>query len=291
MEQRIVQSIVVLGLLTAVSGCSSVPYTNRSRLMVVAESQDLEIGEAAYREILDRETISRDEEINRVVRRVGERIAAVADKPGYKWEFVVIEAPEQVNAFALPGGKVAVYTGLLPVAVDEAGLATVMGHEVAHALARHGAKRMSQQQAMGLATVGVAIAVSGAAPTTQRAIFEAYGLGMQLGVALPFSRQMESEADQIGLMLMAEAGYDPRAAIGLWQRMAIREQVGRPPEFLSTHPTSATRIRQLQEWMPGALERFGSAQRRSEPIGKLPGAADSDGTPETAPRKLQPRYR
>jgi predicted Zn-dependent protease len=260
---------VFLGV--AVCSCTTVPYTQRTRLMMVSESEDLTLGAAAYKEILAEQKIDRDPQINRIVRRVGERIAAVAAKPDYQWEFTVIDAPQTVNAFALPGGKVAVYTGLLPVAEDEAGLATVMGHEIAHALARHGAERMSQGMMANLATLGLAVATSGSSAGTQQAIMQAYGLGMQVGVMLPFSRSMESEADHIGLLLMADAGYDPEAAVRLWERMGALAAAGAaPPELLSTHPHSDTRIEQLRQWMPEAQQRYQAAAR--PPVEKLPGA-------------------
>ncbi len=267
-----ITALAVAALTTLVAHCSSVPYTNRSRLMMVSESEDMTLGVAAYKEVLAKEKLSRDPEINRLVKRVGERIARVANKPEYDWQFTVIDAPDTANAFALPGGKVAVYTGLLPVAFDEAGLAAVMGHEVAHALARHGAERMSQGMMANLASLGLAVATSGASPATQQAIFQAYGLGVQVGVMLPFSRSMESEADYIGLLLMAEAGYDPEAAVRLWERMGERERSGAaPPQFLSTHPNHETRITQLREWMPEAQEIYRAAPR--QPAERLPAVA------------------
>jgi predicted Zn-dependent protease len=260
---------VALVAAALLGGCSTVPYTQRSRLMIMAESEDMALGADAYKQVLAKEKINRDPEINRIVRRVGERIARVANKPEYEWEFTVVDAPKTVNAFALPGGKVAVYTGLLPVARDEAGLAVVMGHEVAHAIARHGAERMSQGLLAQLGAAGVALATGGSSAATQQAVLQAYGLGVQVGVMLPFSRSMESEADHIGLLLMAEAGYDPEAAVGLWQRMAQLEgTAAKPPEWLSTHPNDGTRIEQLRQWMPEALQRY---RPSGDPVNKLPG--------------------
>lgn len=263
------------GLVTALvpllfaAGCATVPYTNRSQLMLVSESDDLQLGATAYGEVLKKAKVVHDPQITDVVQRVGQRIAAVADKPDYQWEFTVIDDPKMANAFCLPGGKVAVYTGIFPMAHDENGLATVVGHEVAHALARHGAERMSQDTLLQAGAVGVAVAAgaSGAGAATQQAAMAAYGLGSQVGIALPFNRSQESEADHIGLILMAKAGYDPQAAVVLWQRMEAAEQGAAPPQWLSTHPANATRQQDLRGWMAEA-ERYYTPS--GEPVVLLP---------------------
>ena len=238
-------------LLCTVAACSTVPYTQRSQLILMGEAEEVQLGAAAYRETLRTARRPRDPEVTAVVRRVGQRIARAAEKPEYDWEFTVVDDPRQVNAFALPGGKVAVYTGLFPVARDETGLAVVIGHEIAHALARHGAERMSQAGLLQLGAVGLAAGLGGASPITQDAIFQAYGLGAQVGVLMPFGRSQEAEADRIGLILMAKAGYDPAAALGLWQRME-EASAGAPPEFLSTHPSYQTRQRNIAGWLAEA---------------------------------------
>jgi metalloendopeptidase OMA1, mitochondrial len=183
---------------------------------------------------------------------VAQRIIAVSEKPDLPWEVKVIDE-NQANAFALPGGKIAVYTGILPITRDDAGLAAVIGHEVGHVLARHGAERVSQQmvaQGLGGALVG---GVLGTDPQTSQMVA---GLFAQ-GLMLPWGRKQESEADQIGLILMAKAGYDPRAARDLWVRMAEASKGGsRPPEFLSTHPSEETRIRQIEAWLPEAMKHY-----------------------------------
>ncbi len=240
-------------------GCSTVPYTDRTRFMVLDERQDISLGLSAFQQVLEEERVLTDPQATRQLQRVGRAIADVADKPSFDWEFALIDDAETVNAFALPGGKLAVYTGLYPVAQDEAGLATVMGHEVAHALARHGAERMSQGMALEAIGVALSVAASGQSAGVQQAVMQAYGLGSQVGVMLPFSRQMESEADHIGLILMAKAGYDPRVSVGLWERMSALSGGAGPPDFLATHPSSTTRIAQLQEWMPEALQYFDAA--------------------------------
>lgn len=243
-------TLVLMGMLVIVA-CGTVPITGRQQFMLVSESEEAQLGLTAYREILSKESISRDPRLNAIVQRVGRRIAAVADRPDYQWEFRVIDKDE-ANAFALPGGKVAVYTGLFPYTKTDAGLAVVMGHEVAHALARHGAERMSQSTAAN-AVIGLGAAVAGVQnPAIMQAISAAYGIG----VALPFGRGQESEADHIGLILMAKAGYDPQEAVPFWQRMSSGQGRSGPPEFLSTHPSGDTRIRQLREWMPEALSHY-----------------------------------
>jgi len=261
-------------LLVVAAGCTTVPYTNRSQLMLMSESDDMQLGAAAYQQVLKKEPVVHDPQITAVVTRVGRRIAAAADKPEYQWEFTVIDDPKQANAFCLPGGKVAVYTGIFPIARDEAGLAAVIGHEVAHALARHGAERMSTGTLLQVGAVGVAVAAgaSGAGGATQQAIMQAYGLGSTVGIALPFSRSQESEADHIGLILMAKAGYDPDAAIGLWQRMAAAERSGAPPEWLSTHPSPETREKDLRLWLAEAKQYYKPTGEAIAMLPPIPGA-------------------
>lgn len=245
--------------------CATVPYTNRSQLMLVSESQETTLGAQAYKEVLSKAVIVHDSKFVDPVRRVGERIARAADKPDYKWEFTVIDDDSMINAFALPGGKVAVYTGIFPVAKDEAGLAAVLGHEVAHALAHHGAERMSQGLLAQIGAAGLSVALGGSDPQTANAVMQAYGLGAQYGVLLPFSRSQESEADHIGLILMAKAGYDPHAALGLWQRMEkLNEKT--PLEFLSTHPSYGTRITDIQGWLPEAQRYYKADGSKNEAL-------------------------
>lgn len=245
---------LLLGLAAA---CETVPITGRSQLMLLPEPEEVRMGVQAYHEILRKSKISRDPRLNDLVTRVGTRIARATGRLDYQWEFKVIEDDKQVNAFALPGGKVAVYTGILPVTKDDAGLATVMGHEVAHAIARHGGERVSQGLLvqMGLATAQAAMANRD--PRTVEQVTGLLGAGAALGIILPFSRAQESEADHLGLIYMAKAGYDPRAAISFWQRMeqAARGRPG-PPEFLSTHPSHGTRIREIEQWIPEAMRYY-----------------------------------
>lgn len=241
-------------------GCSTVPETGRKRIMLVSAEQEQRLGLDAYREVLAKEKRSQDKRMTAVVERVGRRIAAVANRPDFQWEFVLLES-EEVNAFCLPGGKIAVYTGLLPVVKNEAALAIVVGHEVAHAVARHGGERISQHLSLEIIEELLSTGLGKASPAVRQGALQAFGIGSQVGVLLPYSRTHENEADRIGLMYAARAGYDPREAIPLWQRM---EAVGRtrPPEFLSTHPREARRIERLQELMPEALAAYNANPQR-----------------------------
>ena len=247
--------------------------------MLVDENQEVAMGQQAYREILRDSVVSRDPEALAILRRVGGRIAQAANKPDYKWVFNLFNYPETVNAFCVPGGEVGVYTGIFPAAKDEAGLAVILGHEIAHALLRHSGERISQTQlaGLGMALVGA----SGLNP----GMVQALGLGAQYGLILPYGRTQESEADHVGLILMAKAGYDPRVALDVWERMAKMEK-GAPPEFLSTHPGSETRMQQLREWMPEALSYY---QARQDPIAMLPSPKSLDTLAARTERELQKR--
>ena len=269
--------------LILLAACTTAPFTGRSQLMLVSEGQELGLGEEAYRHTLRDSVLLRDYEAERIVRKVGERIARAANKPDYKWEFRVIDDPEMVNAFAVPGGKVAVYSGIFPVARDEAGLAVVLGHEVAHALLRHAGERMSQGQLLG---AGLAIAgASGINPQ----LLQVFGMGASVGLILPFSRSQESEADQVGLTLMAKAGYDPRVSLGVWERMEKKEsgrERGAPPEFLSTHPGYETRVQRLREYIPEALTHYRPAEGAME---LLPSLTTLDSPTAKAEREILKR--
>lgn len=243
-------------MLVSLSACATVPYTNRSQIMVMPASDELALGADAYKQVLAKADVVSDPTVTAPVVEVGNRIAAVADRPDYQWEFTVIDDPQQANAFALPGGKVAVYTGLFPIAQDTGALAAVMAHEVAHALARHGAERMSQAQLVQLGGLALAIGLGGQSAAVQNTAMQAFGLGAQVGVMLPFSRSQEAEADHIGLILMAKAGYDPEYALALWQRMEARSEGGQPLEFLSTHPGYGTRQDNIREWLPEARRHY-----------------------------------
>jgi len=234
--------------------CQTVQQTGRTQFIIVPDSQELQLGQDAYKETLDKNRLSTRSDWQAQLRRVGQRIAAASEKPEFKWEFNVIQGKE-VNAFALPGGKVAFWEGIMPVAQDDNGIAVIMGHEVAHALARHGAERMSQS--MGAEILGqiISLGIGQVSPGIHDEVLQAYGLGATVGVLLPWGRTQESEADRIGLTLMAKAGYDPAAAIAFWERMS-KIAGDKPPEFLSTHPSDATRINQIKEWLPEARSYY-----------------------------------
>jgi len=233
----------------SIAGCATVPYTNRHQFNIISEDEETQMGIQAYTDVRKKNKLSHDPEINAMVERVGKRIAAAANKPEYHWEFVVIDDPKTVNAFCLPGGKIAVYTGILPLTQDDNGLAVVLGHEVSHALAHHGAERISDQTVV---TLPLAVILNGQSDAAQTLIQDAFGIG----VALPFGRKQESEADHIGLILMAKAGYDPHHAVTFWKRMAQEMKGKAPPAFLSDHPSDASRIQRIQDELPEALSYY-----------------------------------
>src|SRR6266508_2173847 len=239
-----------------VAACETVPYTGRSQLQFMSPQQETQLGVQAFQQTLAKARLSSDASASEMVTRVGSRIAAVTGHPEYQWEYRLIQDDKQANAFALPGGKVAVYTGILPITRDEAGLAVVLGHEIGHVVARHGGERVSQQLLVNVGLEATMAALSGGNPSTVQQVGALLGAGAAVGLLLPWSRAQESEADHLGLILMAKAGYDPRAAVDLWRRMADHARSGRPPEFLSTHPSEATRIQQIQAWLPEALQHY-----------------------------------
>lgn len=230
-----------------------VPMTGRKQLVDMSREQESSLGLQSYKQILRTSNVVRSGPLADKIKDIGQRIAKVAEDPGFQWEYSLIESP-QVNAFCLPGGKVAVYTGILPIAANDNGLAAIMGHEIAHAIARHGAERMAQQKLLQFGTMAAGVAVSDMDPNQQRAIMGALGIGGQYGIMLPFSRSHESEADYMGLIYAARACFDPREAPKLWVRMGKASGGGQPAQFMSTHPSHQTRIKQLEQWMPEALE-------------------------------------
>lgn len=245
---------VSCAILLLTAACQTVPQTGRHQLLLVSPQEEKSLGEEAYKKTLKESKLSQDQAATDMVRRVGARIAKAAERPDFEWEFSLVE-DKTPNAFCLPGGKVVFYTGILPFTKDETGLAVVMGHEVAHALARHGAERMSTGLLTDLAGKTAGAIFGGGSPETARQVEQAFGMGAGVGVLLPFGRHQESEADQIGLTLMAKAGYDPRQATEFWKRMS-QGQSGAPPEFLSTHPSDETRIKQIEGWLPEAMKVY-----------------------------------
>lgn len=242
--------------------CSSNPFTGTQSLNFVSNSQLFPSAFQQYDSFLKENKVVSGTEDSRRVESVGMKIKSAAERllkskgqsdylNGYQWEYKLVQSKE-LNAWCMPGGKIVVYSGILGVTQDEAGLATVMGHEVAHALANHGAQRMSAAQLQQLGAVGLALATGSKSAEQQQMWQQYYGIGSELGVMLPFGRSQESEADKIGLTLMAIAGYNPEAAIAFWGRMSAVAGGNKPPEFLSTHPADATRIANLKRLIPEA---------------------------------------
>jgi len=267
-----IRTLACAALMAALlAGCvQEVPITGRKQLALVSAGQLQALSDRQYREILQQETLSTDARQTALLQRVGGRVSSAVDRyfaergladrlSGYAWEFRLIESEEQ-NAFCMPGGKVAVYTGLLPITKDENGLAVVVSHEIAHAVAQHARERMSQ--ALVLSGLGLALdrALADQGDKTRNIFRALYGAGAGLGVMLPHSRRQEAEADRLGLVFMAMAGYDPRGAVDLWQRMAAADQGPNVPVFLRTHPTDQARIAAIREDLPEALSYYRDAR-------------------------------
>lgn len=253
---------IIIGWLVA---CSTVPITGRRQLDLIPQSTMLSMSFEQYAVFLKENPVSKDPEATAMVQRVGKRIQKAVETyfaekklasqlEGYAWEFHLVESDE-VNAWCMPGGKVVVYTGILPYTQDENGLAVVMGHEIAHAVAKHGNERMSQALLAEMGGMALAKALEEKPEKTQMLWMAAFGIGTQLGVLLPYSRLHESEADYLGLVFMAKAGYDPNTAVEFWKRMAMAGEP-KPPEFLSTHPSDQTRIRKIQSAIPEIMKKY-----------------------------------
>ena len=258
------KTLLLLALTAVVYGCTKVPITGRRQLNLMAESEGMVQSLAAYQDFLKETPPLGSSDPNvQMVRRIGQRLSSAATKflnengaaervEGFNWEFNVVDDPT-VNAWCMPGGKVVVYTGILPVTKDEPSLALVMGHEIAHAIARHGNERMSQS--MAVQGIGMAAMMSTKPSLGRDILLQSYGVGTGLGM-LAYSRNHESEADKMGLVFMAMAGYDPRKAPQFWQRMAEQGGGQKPPEILSTHPSDERRIADLEAYMPEAMKYY-----------------------------------
>lgn len=251
--------------------CSTVPVTGRKQLALIPSSTMLSMSYQQYGEFLKTNKLSTNQEQTRMVKRVGHRIQKAVEQymadnnmshvlKDYRWEFNLVESPD-VNAWCMPGGKVVVYSGILPITRDEAGLAVVMGHEVAHAVARHGDERMSQALLVETGGVALSAALASKPETTRQLWMAAFGLGASVGVILPYSRLHENEADRLGLIFMAMAGHDPHVAVQFWERMSQEKKGSAPPEFLSTHPADATRIQNIRARIPEAMKYYRKAER------------------------------
>lgn len=256
--------VVILSLAVCIIyACTPVAVTGRKQLNLVPNSEIIPMANQQYREVIAKGPLSSNQEQTQMVKRVGAKIqkavedymsskGASSELTGFQWEYNLIDDPKTVNAWCMPGGKVAFYTAIIPICKDEAGVAVVMGHEVAHAIANHGRERMSQQM-LAQYGLGTLSALMGQNPTLGEELFmQAIGAGTNLGM-LKFSREHESEADRIGLIFMTMAGYDPYQAPAFWERMTAMSGGQEPPEFMSTHPSHATRVNDLKSWIPEAL--------------------------------------
>lgn len=246
--------------------CSTVPITGRKQLSLIPASEMQTLSYQQYSEFIKSNKISTDQQNTALVKRVGTKIQHAVEQymaqnnlssslKGYNWEFNLVEDP-QVNAWCMPGGKVVVYTGILPITKDENGLAVVLGHEIAHAIAQHGDERMSQGLVAQLGGMALQEAIKTKPAMTQQLFMTAFGLGAQVGVLLPYSRTQESEADRLGLVFMAMAGYDPNIAVPFWERMASMNTGSKPPVFLSDHPSDAKRIQDIKNEIPEAMKYY-----------------------------------
>jgi predicted Zn-dependent protease len=261
-----IELIALCGMMLLTAGCETVPITGRKQLNIVPDSTMNSMSFKSYKEVLDKSKLSTDASQIAQVEKVGRRIEQAVEEycsknnlssqiKGYKWEFNLVE-DKQVNAWCMPGGKVVVYTGILPYTENEEGLAVVMGHEIAHAIAKHGSERMSHGLLVEMGGIGLSAALANKPAETQNLFMKSYGAGSQVGVLLPFSRKQETEADRLGLIFMAMAGYDPRGAVDFWQRMSQQEQGGKSIELLSTHPSDQTRINNIKKFLPEAMSYY-----------------------------------
>jgi predicted Zn-dependent protease len=253
-------------LLFFLTSCTTVPITGRQQLNLISDSSMLSMSFQEYDKFLKDHKLSTDQEKVAIVKRVGLRVQRAVELyfrqnnmqaalSNYSWEFNLVDSKE-INAWCMAGGKVVVYTGILPYTQDDAGLAVVMGHEIAHAVAKHGNERMSQGLLAQMGGMALSEALQTQPAATQQLWMATYGLGAQYGVLMPYGRLQENEADHLGLIFMAMAGYDPHAAVPFWQRMSAKKEGGAPPEFLSTHPSDQTRINNIQSLIPEAMKYY-----------------------------------
>ncbi len=261
MRNTMKTKIVLATFAALLIACATAPITGRRQLILTSEKEEAALGLQAFQDVTKAGVISRNKAWSAMVEKVGRDIAAVAERPDFQWEFKLIAEPT-INAFCLPGGKVAFYEGIMPVCATETGVAVVMGHEIGHAIARHGGERMSQGLIAEQGTSVVAAILGGKDPAKQQMAAAALGAGVKYGAILPFSRKQESEADEIGLNLMAKAGYDPREAGKFWQRMIDATGGVRQAEWLSTHPDPANRIIRLNELAPASVAIYEAAKKR-----------------------------
>ncbi len=261
--KRLSLALVVVILMVS---CAKVPFTGRKQVKLLPGSQMQAMSATSYNTFLKENKLSTNQEQTQMVKRVGAKLKTAIETyfkshgkgrliKDFNWEFNLVENP-QVNAWCMPGGKVVFYTGIMPICQNEEGIAVVMGHEISHAIARHGNERMSQQMLVQLGGMGLSLALSEKPKQTQSIFMQAYGLGSQVGVILPFSRTHEQEADRMGMIIMALAGYNPEKAPEFWERMSKMTSGNRPPEFLSTHPSHESRVKALKANMPEAMKYY-----------------------------------
>lgn len=256
--------LLAITVVLFINGCThKTPYTNRSQMILMSQEEELALGEQSYKQTLsESQVVTGTVDANRV-KKIGYKIAQAANIPNYQWEFNLVKN-DAMNAFCLPGGKVVVYTGILKAATNDDQLATVMSHEIAHALARHGAERVSSAKVQqGIGVLG-SVVVGSVAPSYQNVFNQAYGIGSQLGVMLPYGRMQESEADEIGIHLMIKAGYNPNEALKFWDNMSAGKK--ETNEFFSTHPSSSTRINDIKKVIAKVTNNSSSTQKSSTPV-------------------------
>jgi predicted Zn-dependent protease len=265
--ERIFKSVSVVAALCIICySCATVPLTGRKQLSLVPESEMISMSFTSYSDFLKANPLSTDKASTNMVKQVGSELSGAVTKyfadnnlssqlEGYKWEFNLVKNDTTVNAWCMPGGKVVVYSGILPITKDKNGLAVVLSHEIAHAIARHGNERMSQELLVQFGGIALNEAIKTKPEETKGIFNTAYGVGSQLGVLLPYSREHELEADRLGLIFMAMSGYDPQTAVPFWERMAAMGG-NKPPEFLSTHPSDATRIKKIKSALPEAMKYY-----------------------------------
>ena len=258
--------IIALFFLAVLVGCARVPFTGRRQVKLIPSQELHSLAVESYRDFMNQHKLSDNSQQVAMVRDAGDRISKAVEQyardhglkdrvEGYEWEFNLIES-DQMNAFAMPGGKVAFYTGIMPVCKNESGVAVVMAHDIAHVIARHGNERMSQQLIAQMGGMALALALEEEPQRTREIFMAAYGIGATVGVILPYSRLHESEADKIGQYFMAMAGYHPSEAIAFWERMQAMSEGAQPPQFISTHPSHETRIQKLRDNLSGAMKYY-----------------------------------
>jgi len=267
-NKKVMKNIFFLAtILFFLNGCSSVPVTGRKQLSFISSSEMNSLAATSYKETLSSSKLSTNAEQTAMIKRTGERISKAVEQymaeknmssalSGFQWEFNLIDEPNTINAWCMPGGRVAFYTGILPVCQNDAGIAVVMGHEIAHAVANHSSERMSQEMLVQMGGTALAAVMQEKPQQTQQLALTVFGVGSQVGAILPYSRKHEFEADQLGLFFMSMAGYDPNEAPRFWERMQALSGGGAPPQFLSTHPSDAKRISELKAAIPEAMKYY-----------------------------------